>query len=220
MVEPAVQKAHAKLMAQIDAGMRQTARATGRDRLSPRVRAAMERVPRDEFVQPHQSEYAYYDEPLPIGHGQTISQPFIVALMTELLDPLPTDVVLEVGTGSGYATAVLAEIVERIYSVEVIRDLADTARDRLRRLGYANVEVMHEDGHQGWMDEAPYDGVLVTAAAPFIPPALVEQLKEGGRMVIPVGARFGPQDLLVVEKDERGEVFERSMLPVAFVPLV
>lgn len=215
-----MQKAHAKLLAQIDAGMRQTARATGRDRLSPRVRAAMERVQREQFVQAHQSEYAYFDEPLPIGHGQTISQPFIVALMTELLDPLPTDVVLEVGTGSGYATAVLAEIVQRIYSIEVIADLAGTARARLASLGYENVEVMRDDGHQGWPDEAPYDSVLVTAAAPRIPPALVEQLKDGGRMVIPVGERFGPQDLLVVEKDEAGATFERSVLPVAFVPLV
>ncbi len=197
-----------------------TSATTGRSALAPAVRRAMERVPRDAFVRKVDRPYAWRNRPLPIGHGQTISQPFIVAIMTELLDPGPEDVVLEIGTGCGYATAVLAEIVAHVYSVEFVRALADAARLRLAGLGYENVDVRQGDGNAGWAEHAPFDKISVTAAPPEIPPALVEQLAPGGRMVLPVGEHPGVQELLVVTKDADGAVRERGVLPVAFVPLV
>lgn len=184
-----------------------------------RVLDAMRTVPRHEFVPKGAEDRAYEDRPLPIGHGQTISQPYIVALMTELLEVRPESYVLEIGTGSGYQAAVLAEIVDRVYSIEIIKPLADTAAERLKRLGYANVETRHGDGYFGWADAAPFDAIIVTAAASHIPPPLVEQLKPGGRMVIPVGPPFQPQQLMLVEKDKDGTVTQRSVLPVRFVPL-
>ncbi|HXF95928.1 MAG TPA: protein-L-isoaspartate(D-aspartate) O-methyltransferase [Gemmatimonadales bacterium] len=181
---------------------------------------AMRTVPRHEFVPPEYRERAYGDHPLPIGYGQTISQPYVVAYMTEVLRPAPGMKVLEVGTGSGYQAAVLAEIGCRVYTIEIFGALAESARRRLERLGYGAVEVRHGDGHFGWPEAAPFDAVIVTAAAGYVPPALVEQLKPGGRMVIPVGSVYGVQNLILVEKDGRGDVRTRQLLPVRFVPLL
>jgi len=191
----------------------------GREELDARVLAAMEKVPRHEFV-PKEFDYLAYDNgPLAIGHGQTISQPYIVALMTDLLQPRPEDTVLEVGTGSGYQAAVLSLLVKQVYSIEIVPALAQEAGERLRRLGYNNIEVKGGDGYQGWREHAPFDSVIVTAAAPVIPPPLLDQLKPGGRMVIPVGVPYGRQILCVVNKDEQGEIATTELLPVAFVPL-
>ncbi|MGH7699767.1 MAG: protein-L-isoaspartate(D-aspartate) O-methyltransferase [Gemmatimonadales bacterium] len=181
---------------------------------------AMRTVPRHEFVPPRYLDEAYGDHPLPIGYGQTISQPYVVAYMTELLGPRPGLTVLEVGTGSGYQAAVLAEAGCRVRSIEIIGALADEARARLARLGYETVDVRHGDGHSGWPEAAPFDAIIVTAAAGYIPPALVAQLKPGGRMVIPVGSVYGVQYLILVEKGARGRVRTRQLLPVRFVPLV
>jgi protein-L-isoaspartate(D-aspartate) O-methyltransferase len=181
---------------------------------------AMRAVPRHRFVLPRDRRRAYGDHPLRIGHGQTISQPYIVAYMTETLRPTPDMKVLEVGTGSAYQAAVLAEIGCRVYSIEIFEALAKQARVRLERLGYANVTVRHGDGHHGWPEHAPFDVVIVTAAAGYIPPALVEQLAPGGRMVIPVGSVYGIQNLILVRKDEEGVVRTRNLLPVRFVPML
>ena len=191
----------------------------GKEQLDARVLAAMEKVPRHEFVPKELDYLAYSNGPLGIGHGQTISQPYIVALMTDLLKPQAGDVVLEVGTGSGYQAAVLALLVKQVYSMEVVAALAQDATARLRRLGYGNVAVRNGDGYQGWQEHAPFDAIIVTAAARAIPPPLLDQLKHGGRMVIPVGSPYGRQILSVVDKDERGEVSVQELLPVAFVPL-
>ncbi|MEK7330226.1 MAG: protein-L-isoaspartate(D-aspartate) O-methyltransferase [Candidatus Eisenbacteria bacterium] len=181
---------------------------------------AMRRVPRHEFVLPHDRDQAYGDHPLPIGHGQTISQPYVVAYMTEVLRLRPGLKVLEVGTGSGYQAAVLAQIGCAVRTIEIFKPLADSARARLRRLGYHDVVVRHGDGHFGWPDEAPFDAVIVTAAAGYIPPRLVEQLRPGGRMVIPVGSVYGVQSLVLVDKDRDGRLRTRNLLPVRFVPML
>lgn len=207
------------MVSEIAAEARDTAEYTGRSAFQPSVMAAMAKVPRHEFVPPAEESYAYVNNALPIGYGQTISQPYIVALMTDLLDPQPTHRVLEVGTGSGYQAAILAELVQQVYSIEVIPELAEEARQRLMRLGYTNVIVRAGDGYSGWPDEAPFDGIIVTAAAEAIPKPLVAQLRNGGRMVIPVGSRMG-QTLLLIEKSTAGEISERNLLPVAFVPFV
>ncbi|GAB4522485.1 MAG: protein-L-isoaspartate(D-aspartate) O-methyltransferase [Anaerolineae bacterium] len=184
-----------------------------------RVLAAMARVPRAEFVPPQYRERADWDLPLPIGYGQTISQPYVVALMTQLLRVKPTDRVLEIGTGSGYQTAILAELAREVFSVEAIAELAHAAEERLRRLGYTNVHIRHGDGALGWPEFAPYQAIMVTAAPERIPPALLAQLADGGRMVIPVGPAVGDQILYVVEK--RGDkIYRREIAPVRFVPLV
>ena len=176
-------------------------------------------VPRHEFVPEQQKPKAYGNFPLPIGYGQTISQPSIVALMTDLVRPGPDDVVLEVGTGSGYQAAVLAKLVKRVYSMEIIEPLAEQAGKRLERLGYGNVETRLGDGYFGWEEHAPYDAIIVTAAASHVPPPLIEQLKPGGRLVIPVGGRFAIQYLLLIEKSEDGEILTRQITAVRFVPL-
>jgi protein-L-isoaspartate(D-aspartate) O-methyltransferase len=181
---------------------------------------AMRAVPRHEFVPPESRDEAYGDFPLPIGLGQTISQPYIVAYMTEVLRPRAGMKVLEVGTGSGYQAAVLAAAGCEVYTIEIFEALATSARDRLARLGYRGVTVRHGDGHFGWREHAPFDAVIVTAAAGYIPPALVEQLKAGGRMIIPVGTVYGVQYLIQVEKDARGDVTTRTLLPVQFVPML
>jgi protein-L-isoaspartate(D-aspartate) O-methyltransferase len=191
----------------------------GRDTLDPRVMDAMAEVPRHEFVPERERHYAYANGPLPIGNGQTISQPYIVALMTDLLACGAGDRVLEVGTGSGYQAAVLARLVGQVYSVEIIPSLAEEAAERLARLGYGNVETRCADGYLGWSEHAPYDGILVTAAAPSIPPPLIEQLKEGARMIIPVGPQYGHQELLMLEKRRGAAVRTTNVLGVAFVPL-
>jgi protein-L-isoaspartate(D-aspartate) O-methyltransferase len=182
--------------------------------------AAMRSVPRHEFVQEDQRVYAYQDTPLPIGHDQTISQPAIVALMTELVEPRPGKKVLEVGTGSGYQAAVLAQAGCRVWTIEIYRALADEARDRLARLGYTNVTVRHGDGYAGWPEVSPFDAIVVTAAAESVPPPLLKQLGPGGRLVMPVGGQFSYQALLLVQKDSAGEISSREILPVRFVPFL
>jgi protein-L-isoaspartate(D-aspartate) O-methyltransferase len=192
---------------------------TGLARMSPAVRAAMGKVERHRLVPPQEAGRAYRNHPLPIGSGQTISQPYIVALSTDLLDLGPEHVVLDVGTGSGYQAAVAAEIAAKVYSIEIIESLGRAAAQRLQEMGYRNIEVRIGDGYQGWPENAPFDAIVVAAAAPEVPPALVEQLKPGGRMVIPVGADHA-QYLKVLVKRADGGLQERRVLPVRFVPLV
>jgi protein-L-isoaspartate(D-aspartate) O-methyltransferase len=184
-----------------------------------RVMGVIAQVPRHEFVPPEQLSFAYENRPLPIGHGQTISQPYIVALMTELARAQPGHKVLEVGTGSGYQAAVMAKLASKVYTVEIVEPLGQAAKERLRTLGYDNVQVRLADGYHGWEEHAPYDAILVTAAASHVPPPLVRQLKPGGRMVIPVGAAFMVQQLMLIEKNADGTVATRQILPVVFVPL-
>ena len=188
--------------------------------MDPRVLDAMRAVPRHEFVPLTLRDDAYVDSPLPIGHGQTISQPYIVALMTELARPSPADRVLEVGTGSGYQAAVISRLVSRVFTVELVDPLAQSASAVLRRLGYSNVTVRSGDGYLGWPDEAPFDIILVTAAPEEVPAALVAQLKPGGRLIVPVGRAWDVQDLQLIEKDAGGKVKTRSVIPVRFVPMV
>jgi protein-L-isoaspartate(D-aspartate) O-methyltransferase len=187
--------------------------------LDPAVLQVMTDVPRHAFVPEDVRGEAYEDRPLPIGYGQTISQPFIVALMTDLLDLEQGDKVLEVGTGSGYQAAVRAPLADQVYSIEIVPGLGASAQQALERVGYANVETRVGDGYYGWPEQAPFDGIVVTAAANHIPPPLIEQLKPGGRMIIPVGSAFFSQQLVLVEKTEAGKITTRQLLPVRFVPL-
>jgi protein-L-isoaspartate(D-aspartate) O-methyltransferase len=210
----------ARMVSDVDAMYAETRSETGLAAMSPAVRAALGRVERHRLVPPAQAGAAYRNHPLAIGSGQTISQPYVVALSTDLLNPKKDDVVLEVGTGSGYQAAVLAEVVKQVYSIEVIESLGRTAAARLAELGYRNVEVRIGDGYRGWPEKAPFDGILVTAAAPQVPPALIEQLKPGGRMVIPVGGSDAVQYLQVLVKRADGGYDEKRVLPVRFVPLV
>ena len=208
-----------RMMQDIEREAEYTASLIGKRALDPRVMKAMKQVPRHEFVPAEVQAYAYANDPLPIGHGQTISQPFIVALMTDLLNPEPEHVVLEVGTGSGYQAAILSLLVKQVYSTEIVEPLATAARERLQYLGYSNVEIRVAGGYPGWPEHAPFDGIVVTAAAPAIPEPLVEQLKPGGRLVIPVGLPYFHQELMLVEKSEDNEVHTQDILGVAFVPL-
>jgi protein-L-isoaspartate(D-aspartate) O-methyltransferase len=217
--DDAYAKQRADMLADIAATARATGSETSRPRFSDRVMAAMGRVPRHRLVPPEQAAYAYENRPLPIGHGQTISQPYIVALMTDLLDPKPADVVLEIGTGSGYQAAVLAELVAKVYTIEILEAVGKRAATQLAALGYASVAVRIGDGYGGWPDAAPFDGILVTAAAPYVPQPLVDQLKPGGRLIIPVGAQSQVQELLVIEKRADGSTATRRTIPVRFVPL-
>ena len=187
--------------------------------LDPTVAEIMRKVPRHRFVPDDNQGNAYLNEPLPIGYGQTISQPYIVALMTGLLDVESAAVVLEIGTGSGYQAAVLAELVKEVYTIEIIKPLGKLARERLRRLGKHNVHTRIGDGYFGWEEHAPFDGILVTAAGDHIPPPLVKQLKPGAKLVMPVGGSFLTQYLVLVEKAGDGSVTTRQLLPVRFVPL-
>ncbi len=207
------------LLDEIESELRSTCGMTGRESLSPQVAQALLKVPRHAFV-PREVEWAAYrNMALPIGHRQTISQPFVVALMTDLLDPGADDVVLEVGTGSGYQAAVLSCLVKQVYSLEIVGELAVLAQERLQRLGFVNVEVREGDGCLGWAEHAPYDSIIVTAAAARIPKALIEQLRPGGAIVAPLGEPQATQDLVVLRKDENGRIRERFVLPVVFVPL-
>jgi len=190
-----------------------------RDIKDPRVLTAMRQVPRHLFVPVDERESAYEDRPLPIGHGQTISQPYIVALMTELAKPKPAARALEIGTGSGYQAAILSKLVAEVYSIEIVEPLANEARTRLAALGFSNVVCRTGDGYNGWIERAPFDLILVTAAPDHVPPALVAQLKPGGRLVIPVGPVFSVQELLVIEKDASGRTRTEQITPVRFVPL-
>jgi protein-L-isoaspartate(D-aspartate) O-methyltransferase len=208
-----------QMLRDIDRELALTRKMIGRDRFDKRVMAAMGEVPRERFVPESERGFAFDNGPLPIGCGQTISQPYIVALMTDLLDADEEAVVLEIGTGSGYQAAVLSRVVRQVYSMEIIDTLSQRAQQTLLELGYDNVTCRCADGYNGWPEHAPYDGILVTAAAPEIPRPLVEQLKPNARLVIPVGMPFSYQELMLVEKRETGELSTASVLGVAFVPL-
>jgi protein-L-isoaspartate(D-aspartate) O-methyltransferase len=210
----------ARMVAEIDQMYAETRAETGLAEMAPRVRAAIGKVERHRLVPQEQANLAYRNHPLPIGHSQTISQPYIVALSTDLLAPEPGHVVLEVGTGSGYQAAVLAEIVRQVYTIEIVEPLGRTAESRLAALGYKNVEVRIGDGYKGWPEKGPFDGIVVTAAAPRVPQALVDQLKPGGRMVIPIGERWEVQQLLLIVRNADGTLQQKNVLPVRFVPLV
>ena len=207
------------MVEEIAATTRSASAEIGRAYLNERVMQAMAKVPRHRFVPADQIGNAYQNRPLPIGMGQTISQPFIVALSADLIDPKPTHVVLEVGTGSGYQAAVLAELVKNVFSIEIVEPLGRQADRLLQMIGYKNVEVRIGDGYRGWPEHAPFDAIVVTAAAPEIPQALIAQLKPGGKMVIPVGAAWRDQVLMLVEKKADGKIQSRSVLPVRFVPM-
>lgn len=208
-----------RMIAEIEQLVRETRRETGRETLDARVIAALRKVERQRFVPPGLAAQAYDNRPLAIGAGQTISQPYIVALMTDLLNVAPGGKVLEVGTGSGYQAAVLAEIVRAVFSIEIVEPLGREAARALAAAGYHNVQTRIGDGYAGWPDEAPFDAIIVTAAAPYVPQPLIDQLKNGGRLVIPLGEPQGAQSLFVIEKDQRGAVTRRKVLDVRFVPL-
>jgi protein-L-isoaspartate(D-aspartate) O-methyltransferase len=208
-----------RMVEEIAALARDTRFETGRAALSGRVMAAMAKVPRHEFMPASQRANAYANRPLPIGMGQTISQPYIVALMTDLMEVKPGDRVLEIGTGSGYQAAVLAELAGTVYTIEIVEPLGREAAERLNRLGYRNVVTRVGDGYQGWPGEAPFDSIMVTAAPREVPQPLIDQLKPGGRLVVPVGGRAAGQSLLLIEKQPDGAVTRRNVLAVRFVPL-
>ena len=208
-----------RMVEEIAALAREVRAETGRATLSERVLAAMAKVPRHELVPADQKAIAYANRPLPIGLGQTISQPFIVALMTDLMEVKSGDRVLEIGTGSGYQAAVLAELAATVYTVEIVEPLAREAAGRLKQLGYRNVVAKVGDGFQGWPEHAPFDAIMVTAAPREVPQPLIEQLKPGGRLVVPVGRQAAGQALLLIEKKSDGTVMRRNILAVSFVPL-
>ena len=208
-----------RMVAEIKVHVKETADYLKKARLDERVIEVMSATPRHEFV-PESIRYAaYQNRPLPIGYGQTISQPYMVAIMTDLLEPGPEAKVLEIGTGSGYQAAVLAQLVKQVYSIEIIEPLAEQGSERLRRLGHNNIETKHADGYYGWKEHAPFDGIMVTAAAGQVPPPLLEQLKPGGIMLIPVGGRFQVQQLILIRKNSDDSMTTRVVLPVQFVPL-
>ena len=214
-----IEEQHQRMIEVIDEEVTYTRHAIGKDKLDARVMEAMRNVPRHEFVPANSQLIAYHNGPLSIGHGQTISQPYIVALMTDLLEPQPDDVILEIGTGSGYQSAILSCLVKQVHTTETVSPLVEPARQRLQRLGYNNIEVHECDGYYGLPEQAPFDGIIVTAAAPHVPEPLVEQLKPGGRLVIPVGHEFYAQELLVIQKHENGQLSRRKVIDVVFVPL-
>ena len=209
----------AKMVRDITTAVQRTRDDLGQSTLAERVLDVMRQVPRHEFVPEPLRGHAYENRPLPIGHGQTISQPYIVAIMTDLLRLQPDDVVFELGTGSGYQAAVLASLVNHVYSVEIIADLGQRAEQTLKRLGYDNIATRVGDGYHGWVEQAPFDAIIVTAAGDHIPPPLVQQLKPGGRMIMPVGSPFLTQQLVLIEKQPNGAIITRALLPVRFVPL-
>jgi protein-L-isoaspartate(D-aspartate) O-methyltransferase len=219
LTESDYDKARQSMVETIKKGTKSTSRSVGRLTLEKKVIGAVGSVKRHKFVPENYRVNAYDNRPLPIGHGQTISQPYIVAAMTELLDLKESDRVLEVGTGSGYQAAVLAHIVKKVYTLEIIEPLGLKAKERLKELGYKNIEVQIGDGYYGLKSKAPFDAIIVTAAAGQIPPPLLKQLKPGGRMVIPVGSQFYVQQLVFVKKDMNGKVTVRQIIPVRFVPL-
>lgn len=209
----------AAMIRAIEDDVKDTSLYIDREALDPRVMKALATVPRHEFVPENQQASAYENRPLPIGHGQTISQPYIVALMTDLIKLEPGDRVLEIGTGSGYQAAILSQITGSVFTIEIIEPLGKVAEERFQRLGYNNITSRIGDGYYGWQEHALYDAIIVTAAASHIPPPLIKQLKPGGRMVIPVGSRFLTQQLVLVTKDKAGKMTTRQILPVVFVPL-
>ena len=207
-----------QMVAAIEDDVQITAKYIDKKSFNTLVLQAMNTVPRHEFVPANMRSVAYENRPLPIGFGQTISQPYIVALMTDLLQPQPGQRVLEIGTGSGYQAAILSQLVAEVYSIEIIEELGESTTQLLTRLDYDNIKTRIADGYDGWPQHAPFDSIIVTAAISHIPPPLVKQLKNGGRMVIPVGTRFQTQYLTLVEKDKQGKVTSRQLLPVIFVP--
>jgi protein-L-isoaspartate(D-aspartate) O-methyltransferase len=207
-----------QLLAEIEQEARQTADFTGRPAFSPRVMEALAEVPRHKFVREDEETLAYVNGPLPIGYNQTISQPYIVALMTDLLDLNDDSTVLEIGTGSGYQTAILAEIARQVYSIEIIAALATNAGKVLQELGYTNIHLKSGDGYYGWPEYAPFDRIIVTAASENVPEPLIQQLNPEGRLVIPIGDRIHGQDLTLVTNDQSGHLTSRNILPVVFVP--
>ena len=211
--------ARARMVREIEAMARDTRSETGRERFADPVMRAMGKVERHRFIPNVEPRIAYRNSALPIGSGQTISQPFIVALSTDLIDPMPHHVVLEVGTGSGYQAAVLAELVSKVYTIEIVETLGREAAARLASLGYRNIDVRVGDGYQGWPDKAPFNAIIVTAGAPFIPDPLLAQLAPGGKMVIPVDKPLGGQELVLIEKRPDGSLERRNVLSVRFVPL-
>ena len=208
-----------QMVDEISALAQETGTETGRPAFDTRVMAAMSKVPRHRFVPPDQERAAYRNRPLPIGFGQTISQPYIVALMTDLMNVRPDQAVLEIGTGSGYQAAILAELAQVVCTIEIIEPLARQAEEHLQQQGYARARTRVGDGYYGWEECGPFDSIIVTAAASHVPAPLIRQLKPGGRMVIPVGAPFLTQHLLLVEKNRDGTIVTRQVLPVRFVPL-
>ena len=208
-----------RLLAEIEQEYRATAEFTGKFEPDARVMRALAAVPRHEFVPTVERLFSYENFPLPIGYGQTISQPYIVALMTDLLEVKEDDTLLEVGTGSGYQAAILAKLAKEVFSLEIVEPLARAARQRLQRLGYDNVTVKHGDGYQGWPEKAPFNGIILTAAAPLLPAPLVAQLAPGGRMVLPLGPAHGRQQLMMFTKDAKGRLRQSIVLDVSFVPL-
>jgi len=212
-------EARQQLVQEIESDVRATSLYLDKKALDPQVMKAMGDVLRHEFVPLIERRFAYVNRPLPIGYGQTISQPYMVAVMTDLLRPAPDQRVLEIGTGSGYQAAILAELVKEVYSIEIIKPLGVQAKQRLARLGYKNISTKIADGYYGWQEKAPFDAIVVTAAASHVPPPLIKQLKVGGRMVIPVGSQFMTQQLLLVTKAKGNKITTRQILPVKFVPL-
>jgi protein-L-isoaspartate(D-aspartate) O-methyltransferase len=212
-------EAHAALIRVIEANVERTRDYLGKAALDPRVMEAMARVPRHEFVPDPLRGMAYENRPLPIGSGQTISQPYIVAIMTDLLDLPAGCTALDIGTGSGYQAAILAEICDAVYTIEIVESLGTEAGARFARLGYSNIQTRIGDGFYGWPEAGPFDAIIVAAVTNKLPMPLVEQIKPGGRMILPVGSRLTGQDLILVEKDADGEISTRSILPVIFVPL-
>ena len=208
----------ARLVTEISQDVTDTSAYIGKSALDERVMRVLGTVGRHRFVPSHLQSSAYENRPLPIGYGQTISQPYIVALMTDLLELEADDVVLEIGTGSGYQAAILSRLVSQVYSIEIVPELAKSASQLLQRLGFGNIEVKNADGYYGWQAHAPFDAIMVTAASSHIPPPLVSQLKPGGVMLIPVGSPFNVQQLTLVRKSKNGELTTRQILPVRFVP--
>lgn len=209
-----------RMMADIKMEVAITHDMIGRDKFDERVMDAMRKVPREAFVPEHMKRFAFDNGPVAIAHKQTISQPYIVALMTDLLEPQADDVILEIGTGSGYQAAVLSQLVKKVYSLEIIPELSEAAGTCLKDGHFDNIETRTGNGYQGWPEHAPYDGIIVTAAATHIPQALIEQIRPGGRLVIPVGLPYFHQELMLVEKNEKGEIETSNILGVSFVPMV
>ena len=197
-----------------------TSSMTGKKKLAPNVKAALLATPREKFVPPNYINRAYYNMPLPIGYGQTISQPYIVAIMTDLLELDRNHIVLEIGTGSGYQAAILSQLCKKVYTIENVAELAKKAKNRFDKLAYNNIECKTGNGYYGWPEHAPYDAIIATAAASQIPGPLIRQLKPGGRMVIPIGKPYLNQELLLLKKDEHNQIDSRVILDVAFVPFV
>lgn len=207
-----------RLLDEIESEYKYTRSMTGKNSLDPKVKDALLAIPRDKFVPKSYIDSAFYNGPLPIGHGQTISQPYIVAIMTDLLELESDDVVLEIGTGSGYQASILSQLCKQVYTIEYVPALADMAKLQFEKLGYNNIECKAGNGYDGWPEHAPYDAIIVTAAATQIPEPLIEQLKPGGRMVIPVGRPYMHQELVLIEKDEHGQLESSDILGVVFVP--